>query len=63
MILSNFSCLIGTETISLCDDALPLLLNIDIIGAKKKQIMKIHAFHMPISKAGVIDIIPSFYLS
>ncbi|GAH97397.1 unnamed protein product, partial [marine sediment metagenome] len=32
---------------------------IDIIGGRKNQIMKIHAFHMPNSKAGLIDIFSS----
>ncbi|PPA79579.1 MAG: hypothetical protein C00003105_01984 [ANME-2 cluster archaeon HR1] len=61
MTLSNFSCLIGTETFSLFDDALPLSTKIDIIGGRRKQIMKIQAFHKPISKAGVIDIFSSFF--
>jgi hypothetical protein len=56
MTLSNFSCLIGAETFSLFDDALPLPTIIDIIGGRRIQIIKIQAFHKPISKAGVIDI-------
>ena len=62
MTLSNFSCLIGTETISPFDDALVLLHKIDMIGGSKNPIMKIHAFHKPISNSGMRDTISSSYL-
>jgi hypothetical protein len=57
MIFNVFSYFIGTEVLIIFDTSFSLIIKPNNIGNTIVQIIKIHAFHIPISNAGINEIV------